>query len=138
MVDCELGQRPEEEFRRLWVISTRPRKRINFRALLAQRRGFAQPNPGFCTARAAIERHFKRLSRFGGKKKTGGFSMARARINYLPNYPSKKGIPALTEAMAQTPAGGREICPKATARAVVRGWAVKKELATGQSRGPFR
>ena len=41
-------------------------------------------NPGFCAARAANERLFERSPRFG-RKKTGGFLMARARIIFFRN-----------------------------------------------------
>ena len=56
-----------------------------FLAHLAQKPGFCvSKTPGFRSARAAIERLVERLSRFGRKKKAGGFLMARgARSNYF-------------------------------------------------------
>jgi hypothetical protein len=45
--------------------------RFEWRSIVARaaqkKMGFAPQNPGFCAARAAIERHLKRFSRFGGK-----------------------------------------------------------------------
>ena len=69
----EQKPRAEEEFRRWWFISTRPRNELFFArqgdifwALSAQ-------IPGFCAARAAIERHLKRFSRVLEAKKNGVF-----------------------------------------------------------------
>ena len=100
-------------FRRFWLICAKPRKRIHCRAdarkhifvaLLALR----QKN-GFCAARAAaIERHSKRLSRFGGKTRL--VLMARARIVFRAK-PRKTGIPACNSRSGSgpvTPAVPRE------------------------------
>ena len=56
---------PEGEFRCFGLICAKPRKRINFRASAQifsghferKNRGYAPHSPGFCAARAAIERH---------------------------------------------------------------------------------
>ena len=69
----------EREFRRLWVTSTKPRKRIKCASARTKIWGTFSAKNGVCAAHAAIERHLKRFSRFGGQN-TGGFLMARARF----------------------------------------------------------
>ena len=54
---------------------------------------FCAAKPGFCAARAAIERHIKRFSRFGGQK-TAVFNGARSNYFFALSQ-AKPGISAL-------------------------------------------
>ena len=85
-----LQRDPEERNVRFLRDSARPRKRIISPRIRIIFIGSSKPgvlrkkNPGFCAARAANERLFERSPRFG-RKKTGDFLMARARIIFFRN-----------------------------------------------------
>ena len=64
-----VGAGAERKFRRFLAVLRTAKKTNQFSRASAKNifLGPLRQNPGFCAARAETERHFKKLSRFGGK-----------------------------------------------------------------------